>query len=177
MDQWWHIVNWTLRDKSQCNLNKWKVIKENPFENVVCKCQPFCSELNVLISLRYDISPLLFFSSTIHVPTPFLQLIVVVFCWWFRVRVKSTTWPWVRTPLQFSVALWCLCQQERCWIWRLLQKSFLCLERIVHCRVLFIGSSHMFLNSNSKTFYCHTKTYTKYVEHIPCFSWNFCAVA
>ena len=37
--QCWNIVNWTLRNKLQCNdnQNSWIFIQENAFENVVWK--------------------------------------------------------------------------------------------------------------------------------------------
>ena len=49
-NQCWLIFNRTLRNKFQWNFNKNSnfLIEENTFENVVCKSQPFCSDLNVL---------------------------------------------------------------------------------------------------------------------------------
>ena len=47
--QWWIIANWTINNLFQWNLNHntsafcW----ENALENVIAKCRPLCSDLNV----------------------------------------------------------------------------------------------------------------------------------
>ena len=53
LNQCWNIVNWTLRNKLQWNLNRnsYIFIHENAFENIVCKIAAICLGLNVLTSV------------------------------------------------------------------------------------------------------------------------------
>ena len=46
----WNIVNWTLRNRFQWNVNQNSniFIEENMFENVICRWWPFCLGPNVL---------------------------------------------------------------------------------------------------------------------------------
>ena len=50
LNEWWFIINWTLENKFQWNLNKNTTIfiLENEFENVVCKMMAFFASLGVL---------------------------------------------------------------------------------------------------------------------------------
>ena len=51
LNQCWNIVNWSLRNELQWNLNQNSniFIEENPFENVVCEMASICFRFNVLI--------------------------------------------------------------------------------------------------------------------------------
>ena len=51
LNQCWNIVNWTLRNKLQWNLNpnSYIFIQENAFENSVCEMAAICFGLNMLL--------------------------------------------------------------------------------------------------------------------------------
>ena len=66
LNQSWHIVNWTLRNKLQwnLNLNSYIFFQENGFQSVVWKMaailsQPQCVKVTVMMSKRlcYTITP------------------------------------------------------------------------------------------------------------------------
>ena len=50
LNQWWNIVDWTLGNKLQWNLNRnlYICVNENPSENVIWKMRGICHGLNVL---------------------------------------------------------------------------------------------------------------------------------
>ena len=54
LNQCWHIVNWTLRNKLQWNLNRnsYILIQENTFENVVCEMASLLSRPQCVNTMR-----------------------------------------------------------------------------------------------------------------------------
>ena len=54
LNQYWNIVNLTLWNKVQWNLNRnsYLFIQENAFENIVWKCRPFCLDLNIHVLIH-----------------------------------------------------------------------------------------------------------------------------
>ena len=62
LNQWWNIVNWTLGNKLQSNLNRnlYIFIEENAFENVTCEMAAILSwpqSVNELTSTYLSVCP------------------------------------------------------------------------------------------------------------------------
>ena len=101
-NQWWDIVNWTLRNKLQWNFNQYSYIfiQENSFENVVCEMasilsRPQCDKWDaILMSIDLFGEAKCGIDSDNRHLFVFVGWVLMTFCRWVYHHDPSDYWQW-----------------------------------------------------------------------------------